>query len=226
MDTIKAVLQSGNSNLQKGYSMENLSTDYKDDILDTVINTKRRYRMTTNADGTVSFTDETSYAQTGTQYGAKDVNEERSTINEIISAINNIVNDVISEKIEDAFDAKLPVGRVIITMSATNPGTYLPGTWTRIAKGRTLVGVDESQTEFNAVEKSGGSKTHTLTVNEMPAHNHNIDIFLEAGGPTTGGASYIDGNKYGSRTTSMAGGGQPHNNLQPYYTVYFWKRTA
>lgn len=206
--------------------MENLSTDYKDDILDTEINTKRRYRMTTNADGTVSFTDETSYAQTGTQYGAKDVNEERSTINEIISAINDIVDNIISEKIEDAFDTKFPIGRVIITMSTTNPGTYLPGTWTRVAKGRTLVGVDESQTEFSTVRKASGQKEVTLTVNQIPLHNHDIDIFLEDGGPTTGGASYIDGNKYGSRTTSMAGGGQPHNNLQPYYTVYFWERTA
>ena len=206
--------------------MENLSTDYKDDILDTEINTKRRYRMTTNADGTVSFTDETSYAQTGTQYGAKDVNEERSTINEIISAINNIVDNIISEKIEDAFDTKFPIGRVIITMSTTNPGTYLPGTWTRVAKGRTLVGVDESQTEFSTVRKTSGQKEVTLTVNQIPLHNHDIDIFLEDGGPTTGGASYIDGNKYGSRTTSMAGGGQPHNNLQPSYTVYFWERTA
>lgn len=206
--------------------MENLSTDYKDDILDTEINTKRRYRMTTNADGTVSFTDETSYAQTGTQYGAKDVNEERSTINEIISAINNIVDNIVSEKIEDAFDTKFPVGRVIITMSTTNPGTYLPGTWTRIAKGRTLVGVDESQTEFSTVRKASGQKEVTLTVNQIPPHNHDIDIFWETGGPTTGGASYIDGNKYGSRTTSMAGSGQPHNNLQPYYTVYFWERTA
>lgn len=206
--------------------MENLSTDYKDDILDTEINTKRRYRMTTNADGTVSFTDETSYAQTGTQYGAKDVNEERSTINEIISAINNIVDNIVSEKIEDAFDTKFPIGRVIITMSTTNPGTYLPGTWTRVAKGRTLVGVDESQTEFSTVRKASGQKEVTLTVNQIPPHNHDIDIFLEAGETTTGGASYIDGNKYGSRTTSMAGGGQPHNNLQPYYTVYFWERTA
>lgn len=223
--------------------MENLSTDYKDDILDTEINTKRRYRMTTNADGTVSFTDETSYAQTGTQYGAKDVNEERATINEIISAINNIVDNIVSEKIEDAFDAKFPVGRVIITMSKTNPGTYLPGTWTRVAKGRTLVGVDESQTEFNAVKKSGGSKTHTLTENEMPPHNH-LDVATgggtdaypvtqyrrdDGGGLLQGPASGIASSGYqvakGNPIVSN-GGGQPHNNLQPYYTVYFWERTA
>lgn len=206
--------------------MENLSTDFKDDILHTSVNVRPKYQMVNNPDGTVSFIDVTSYAQTGTQFGAKEIIEERSTINEIISAINNIVDNVVSEKIEDAFDAKFPIGRVIITMSTTNPGTYLPGTWTRVAKGRTLVGVDESQTEFSTVRKASGQKEVTLTVNQMPPHNHDIDIFWETGGPTTGGASYIDGNKYGSRATSMAGGGQPHNNLQPYYTVYFWERTA
>lgn len=207
--------------------MENLSTDYKDDILDTVINTKRRYRMTTNADGTVSFTDETSYAQTGTQYGAKDVNEERSTINQIISAINNIINDVISEKIEDAFDAKLPVGRVIITMSTTNPGTYLPGTWTRIAKGRTLVGVDESQTEFSTVRKAAGQKEVTLTVNQIPSHNHASRVFPgDVSANLAGGAEFNDGGVHSTMATGNTGGGQSHNNLQPYYTVYFWERTA
>ena len=209
--------------------MKNLLTDYKDDILDTEINTKRRYRMTTNADGTVSFTDETSYAQTGTQYGAKDVNEERSTINEIISAINNIVDNIISEKIEDAFDAKFPVGRVIITMSITNPGTYLPGTWTRIAKGRTLVGVDTSQTEFNTVEKTGGAKTVTLTVKQIPSHQHSYtsgDIYVGDGNTEDGSFYGGDVHLVNGDTTGSTGGGQAHNNLQPYITCYMWKRTA
>lgn len=39
-------------------------------------------------------------------------------------------------------------------------------------KGRVLVGVDTSQSEFNIVMKNGGEKTHTLTINEMPNHLH------------------------------------------------------
>ena len=123
-------------------------------------------------------------------------------------------------------DAVYPVGSIYLSVNSVNPSELFGGTWTAWGTGRVPVGVDTSQTEFNAVEKSGGGKTHTLTVNEIPPHNHNIDIFWEAGGPTTGGARYIDGNKYGSRITSMAGGGQPHNNLQPYITCYMWKRTA
>lgn len=65
-----------------------LSTDFKDDILNESVNEKRKYQMTYNDDGTVSFTDVTSYSQTGSEYGAAEVNEERQAINELNSALN------------------------------------------------------------------------------------------------------------------------------------------
>lgn len=63
--------------------MGTLKTDFKDDILSDS-NISRKYQMTQNADGTVSFRDATDYSQLGTVYGAKEVNEERETINGII----------------------------------------------------------------------------------------------------------------------------------------------
>ena len=54
--------------------MANLRTDYKDDVLDTSVNTQRKYRMITNEDGTVSFEDRTVYLQTGDAFGAGDIN--------------------------------------------------------------------------------------------------------------------------------------------------------
>lgn len=59
-----------------------LRTDFKDDILDSS-NYKRKYKQVVNNDGTFSFQDETTYQQVGSDYGAKEVNEERAAINNV-----------------------------------------------------------------------------------------------------------------------------------------------
>ena len=59
-----------------------LRTDFKDDILDSS-NYKRKYKQVVNSDGTFSFQDETTYQQVGSDYGAKEVNEERAAINNV-----------------------------------------------------------------------------------------------------------------------------------------------
>ena len=59
-----------------------LRTDFKDDILDSS-NYKRKYKQVANNDGTFSLQDETTYQQVGSDYGAKEVNEEREVINNI-----------------------------------------------------------------------------------------------------------------------------------------------
>lgn len=59
-----------------------LRTDFKDDILDPS-NYKRKYKQVVNNDGTFSFQDETTYQQVGSDYGAKEVNEERAAINNV-----------------------------------------------------------------------------------------------------------------------------------------------
>jgi microcystin-dependent protein len=120
-----------------------------------------------------------------------------------------------------------PIGYII---SVDNPDFdphdfYIDGVWERI-KGRVVVGVDENQTEFNETGKLGGEKTHTLTVNEMPEHKHNIPY--DSG---TVQDSSIDqfaltgyNNTWSSAVgTVNTGGGQAHNNLQPYYVAYIWK---
>ena len=117
-----------------------------------------------------------------------------------------------------------PVGSIYINAGvATNPGTLLGfGTWTAFGTGRTIVGVDSSDTDFDAVRETGGSKTHTLTVAELPAHTHT------AQGDASAGGSGVAGNANSSATynTGSTGGGGAHNNLQPYITAYMWRRTA
>ena len=69
-----------------------------------------------------------------------------------------------------------PVGSVYISIVSTNPATLLGvGTWSAFATGRTLVGIDAGQTEFDTVEETGGAKTHTLITAEMPSHTHTQD---------------------------------------------------
>ena len=122
-----------------------------------------------------------------------------------------------------------PIGSTYITQTNTNPSTILKfGTWERV-KGKVLVGLDEDDTDFNEIGKIGGEKAHTLTVDEMPAHNHSAR-FCEGIGVYS---AFPKGNgsnpEWGGSTNTIAntGEGQAHNILQPYEVVgYMWKRTA
>ena len=86
-------------------------------------------------------------------------------------------------------------------------------------KGRTLVGKDSSDTDFNELGKTGGEKTHTLTVSEMPKHSHNFQFDQTEGSNVTAVKTGVN-NAY-AKATSETGGSQPHNNLQPYLVTNF-----
>ena len=58
-----------------------LKTDYKDDVLDTSKNIRRKFNMIQNSDGTVSFEDVTKYIQQGDSFGAYELNEMTTEIN-------------------------------------------------------------------------------------------------------------------------------------------------
>lgn len=131
------------------------------------------------------------------------------------------------------YDILFPVGFVYISVVNTNPSTWFGGTWESFGSGRTLVGVDTSQTEFSTVKKTGGAKTVTLTSSQTPSHSHTISIATtdtEASGYglTQSGAfaNRVMVSSTQTKTTSSVGSGSSHNNLQPYITVYFFVRTA
>lgn len=115
-----------------------------------------------------------------------------------------------------------PIGRGFIDFTNTDYSNYLGFTWERELVGMTAVGLDTTQTEFNSVGKIGGEKTHTLTVSEMPKHSHNA---LIGGDGDKYAASFVtNGNNLYYVPTNEAGDNQPHNNLQPYKVVSYWKR--
>lgn len=140
---------------------------------------------------------------------------------------NKFIKNLINEAILADNKKKYYVGKIIFDTANVNPATYLGfGTWVLWGAGKVPVGVDTADTDFSTVEKTGGEKTHTLTTNEIPKHKHEIAVRNNsATGLYETKATNATGD-VGSAYTQEAGGGQAHNNLQPYITCYMWKRTA
>ena len=157
---------------------------------------------------------------------------------------------VTSDKLADATltfikTALYPVGYVLTTInnyadSAAVVTAFGGTTWVRFGAGRALVGYDASDTDFNEAEEERGAKTHTLSISEMPAHDHvanrntydTANLFVtrrgDGGGTTDAtntnvGEINLAGN-YG--LPQVEGSGAAHNNIQPSIVVYMWKRTA
>lgn len=122
-----------------------------------------------------------------------------------------------------------PVGSIYLSVNNTNPSQWFGGTWEQIAKGRTLVGVDTLQTEFNTVKKTGGSKyterhTHDSTVLTRANGNANANTWGELQRANANvGNSESKTNTYSSNGYFGSGNS---GNLQPYFTCYIWCRTA
>lgn len=122
-------------------------------------------------------------------------------------------------------DLIYPIGSIYLSLNDINPNKLFGGTWERI-KGKTLVGVDESDIDFKTSKLIGGEKTHKLTINEMPSHKHGVNGYWG----TTGGGQIrvgeLNAGNLVTNNTTMSGGDQAHNNMQPYYTCFIWYRTA
>ena len=208
-------------------------------------------KIKANGDVAINITDGEFYAvkdydEVGASIGtSEDTALLREELAKKIAELEKIVSDNKSElenKINSNFDKVYPVGSIYISTSSANPSTIYGGTWERYGQGKTLVGLNESETEFSTINKTGGEKTHTLTINEMPSHNHdfrystdNAVTFYNAGVGKDG--TYTGDNFLGfSNSVSLfasyvvvlsnTGSSQPHNNLQPYITVYMWKRVS
>lgn len=120
-----------------------------------------------------------------------------------------------------------PVGAIYISLTSTNPSAFFAGTWEQL-KGKFLVGVDSSDTDFKTSGKTGGEKTHKLKVSELP----NFHLTFPAGTNATVSADYdraassFAGGTPKDLSTSSIGGNEAHNNLPPYIAVYMFKRVS
>lgn len=138
-------------------------------------------------------------------------------------------------------DNVYPIGSIYMNVNSTNPGTLFGGTWEQI-QGRFLLGMSSSY----PAGSQGGEASHTLTENELPAHAHNpanqagyygfITNSQKAFSIGDMGSQSGSGRYYPFATsafdisrntmTGTTGGGNPHNNMPPYLSIYIWKRTA
>lgn len=94
-----------------------------------------------------------------------------------------------------------PIGSIYMSANNVSPQTFLGGTWVEWGAGRVPVGVNSSDTDFSTAEKTGGEKTHTLNVDEMPRHDHSgtdstVTTETIHTRPTGGGLHYLGINTY------------------------------
>lgn len=129
-------------------------------------------------------------------------------------------------------DQIYPVGSIYMSTTNTNPSTIFGGTWEQI-KDRFLLSAGDTY----EAGSTGGEASHTLTIEEMPRHSHELidDVYntaadLAARGDNGGSYNRLPNfsltNSYSHVKAANAGGNKPHENMPPYLTVYMWKRTA
>jgi hypothetical protein len=124
-------------------------------------------------------------------------------------------------------DLIYPVGSIYMSTNNASPQTFFGGTWERI-QDRFLLAAGSTYTAGG----TGGSATHTLTVNEMPNHDHVLKV---ATSTTTASDAALRASGVKAYSSQIAdspndnikdvGGNAAHNNMPPYLTVYMWKRT-
>lgn len=75
-----------------------LKVNYLDDVLTADMGGKRRYRLEQNEDGTVSIKDMSTYAQIGDSFGAEEINQICTRINQIVDALNGYSLRIVDAK--------------------------------------------------------------------------------------------------------------------------------
>ena len=116
-----------------------------------------------------------------------------------------------------------PIGFILESTDVDfNPNDIYDGKWEEYGQGRTLIGVDGP--ENVNIGLTVGTYSHVLTTSEMASHSHALG--------TSGAVNYRGSKEWdvGQKTTpsgqytNQTGGGQAHNNIQPYILCYRWRR--
>lgn len=121
-----------------------------------------------------------------------------------------------------------PIGSIYLSVNNTSPASLFGGTWEKI-QDRFLLASGSSY----SLGATGGEKTHTLTISEMPSHDHPLrNINWKETGIDNNTIPSVNMGYLGESgfiwwaATAKTGGGQPHNNMPPYLVVNVWKRIS
>lgn len=133
-----------------------------------------------------------------------------------------------------------PIGSIYQSALATNPATFMGGVWERFGNGKVLVGADEFDGDFNSGSKTGGSKSHSHSDGSYEAAIGSVgsdtaSLGFKHGNQNVTGkerptyrvqGTVRDANTTFNHFTDIVGRSGEASTLQPYITVYRWRRTA
>lgn len=136
----------------------------------------------------------------------------------------SFLRQLVDAEIEAVLLAAHPIGSLYITEDDTNPQSLFGGVWQRITDTFIVAAGDEFE-----IGSTGGSATHTLTVDEMPPHSHygnSQTVSQGTGSSKSALCRTIYGAEAPEPTTLESGGGSPFSILPPYTAYYVWKRVS
>lgn len=127
-------------------------------------------------------------------------------------------------KVRQLVDLVYPVGSIYISTASTNPGTLFGGTWEAFAPGRVLIGAGQGNDGTTSMSftagASGGKYKHQITNDESKVKN------LVQGGVTGWVSVAWEQSPSSTNLFKMNESNVAMSLVQPYITVFVWRRTA
>lgn len=131
--------------------------------------------------------------------------------------------------------AQLALDNVAGMVAAFDQSEGCPDGWTEFveAAGRTIIGVGQGEIDgigdqdipltLRRWRDFGGTETHLLKIDEMPAHDHG-GIFGTDGSRPRGTNDHRPETAHSTVRISSEGGNQPHNNMPPYVALFYCEK--